>query len=192
MWVVDAASKAAVLQRQLIQKTVTQLQEYNHESNDSFMAPLLAAEKFHRNWDKTMASLSSDEQADLEEARATIENYEKVYEIYEYSAELKALCNMVETKVCANNPSLPMNMYRRSAATNFDELFPEIEKCLEAYYGIIDDCAAYPEWQKKLQKELGGTVSYLALCIDESARDEAVRTSEIYARFDAEKQVYFK
>lgn len=40
--------------------------------------------------------------------------------------------------------------------------------------------------------DLGGTVSYLALTIDESARDEAVEISEMYKRFDSEKQIYFK
>jgi hypothetical protein len=40
--------------------------------------------------------------------------------------------------------------------------------------------------------DLGGTVSYLALTIDESSRDAAVEVSEIYRRFDLEKQIYFK
>jgi hypothetical protein len=35
--------------------------------------------------------------------------------------------------------------------------------------------------------DLGGTVSYLALTIDESSRDFAVQHSEIYRRFDLEK-----
>lgn len=81
---------------------------------------------------------------------------------------------MVETRVCGNNPSIPMNMYRRSGSSSIDKLFPEIEKCLEAYYGLLDDCQDYPDWHKKIQKELGGTVSYLALTIDENSRDTAV------------------
>jgi hypothetical protein len=40
--------------------------------------------------------------------------------------------------------------------------------------------------------DLGGTVSYLALTIDESSRDTAVEVSEIFRRFDSEKQIYFK
>lgn len=85
-----------------------------------------------------------------------------------------------------------MNMYRRSGSSSIDKLFPEIEKCLEAYYGLLDDCQDYPDWHKKIQKELGGTVSYLALAIDENSRDTAVNMSEAFARFDSEKQLYFK
>lgn len=83
-------------------------------------------------------------------------------------------------------------MYRVSSSSSMENIFPEIEKCLEAYFSLIDDCAAYPDWQKKIQKELGGTVSYLALCLDEVSRDIAVETSEVYRRFDLEKQIYFK
>ena len=73
-----------------------------------------------------------------------------------------------------------------------DNLFSEIEKCLQAYYDLIDDCAEYPDWERKVVKEMGGTVSYLALTVDESARDTAVNISDVWRRFDAEKQIYFK
>ena len=53
---------------------------------------------------------------------------------------------MVETRLCANNPSLPMNMYRRSGSSGMDQIFPEIESALKAYYDLIDDCADYPDW----------------------------------------------
>ena len=152
----------------------------------------MVAEKFQSKWNSHTSGLSAEEIEDLENAKAVIANYEKIYSIFEYSSELTRLCNMVETKVCANNPSLPMNMYRRSGATDIENVFPEIEKCLEAYYNLIDDCNDYPEWQKKIQKELGGTVSYLALALDESSRDAATEVSEAFRRFDAEKQIYFK
>ncbi len=73
-----------------------------------------------------------------------------------------------------------------------DNIFPEIEKCLEAYYGLIDDCEAFPEWQTKIQKELGSTVSYITLALDESSRDAAVEISPFFRRFDLEKRIYFK
>ena len=56
------------------------------------------------------------------------------------------LANILETRICANNPSLPMNMYRVSGSSKIEVLFPEIEKVLEAYYGLIDDCAEFPDW----------------------------------------------
>ena len=157
-----------------------------------FLKPLMETKKFTDNWAKNIASLSAEEVADMEEARATLEHYEKIYGIYEYCSELTELCNMVETRICANNPSLPMNMYRRSGSSSMAHLFPEIEKCLQTYYDLIDDCEQYPDWQKKIQKELGGTVSYLALTMDESSRDLAVGISEPFKRFDQEKQIYFK
>ena len=85
-----------------------------------------------------------------------------------------------------------MNMYRISSSSSIQAIFPEIEKCLEAYYNLIDECADYPDWQRKVQMDLGGTVSYLALTLDESSRDAAVEVSEMFRRFDSEKQIYFK
>lgn len=102
------------------------------------------------------------------------------------------MANLLETKICAAKSTLPMNIYRFSSSSSLDNTFPEIEKCLEAYYQLLDECKDFPDWHKKIQKELGGTVSYLALSIDESSRDEAVKMSPAFARFDEEKQLYFK
>ena len=98
----------------------------------------------------------------------------------------------LETRISANNPSIPFSIYRQSNSSKIVSLFPEIEACLEAYYGLIDDCEGYPEWQVKVEKELGSTVSYLFLTLDESSRDQLVATSAAFARFDAEKQIFFK
>lgn len=152
----------------------------------------MTAEKFTKSWSNNTAGLSTEEIADLEQARDTLANYEKIYNIFEYSTHVTRMCNMLETRICANNPSIPMNMYKWSASSSIEKIFPEIEECLEAYYGIIDDCAEFPEWHRKVQKELGGTVSYLTLSIDESCRDIAVNISPIWMRFDLEKQIYFK
>ena len=68
----------------------------------------------------------------------------------------------------------------------------DIEKMLAAYYSLIDDCEGYPEWQHKVEFDLGGTISYLALTLDDTSRDSLVESSETFMRFDAEKQKYFK
>ena len=52
--------------------------------------------------------------------------------------------------------------------------WPEIEEVLQAYYSLIDDCKDCPEWRVKVEKELGSTVSYLFLTMDESSRDALV------------------
>lgn len=98
----------------------------------------------------------------------------------------------LEIRVSANNPSIPTSIYRQSSSSNLQAVFPEIEACLEAYYGLIDDCENCPEWREKVEKELGSTVSYLFLTLDESSRDALVQTSPVWARFDAEKQIFFK
>ena len=71
-------------------------------------------------------------------------------------------------------------------------MLPDIEKVLEAYYSLIDDCKDYPEWRNKVVLDLGGTVSYLALTLDDASRDQLVESSEVFMRFDTEKQKYFK
>jgi hypothetical protein len=41
-----------------------------------------------KNWSKLSADLSEEELRDLEHAKAALENYKNVYEIFEYSSEL--------------------------------------------------------------------------------------------------------
>jgi hypothetical protein len=98
---------------------------------------------------------------------------------------------MLETRISANNPSVPLNIYRTSNSAKEETIWPEILQCIQAYYDLIDDCADFPDWQTKVRSDLGGTVSYLALTMEESCRDTLVE-SPIYARFDMEKQIYFK
>ena len=50
-------------------------------------------------------------------------------------------------------------------------MFTDIEAIIQAYYDLIDDCKDYPEWKHKVVLDLGGTVSYLYLTIDDSSRD---------------------
>ena len=181
-----------MLQRELVQKTLHQLSEYNSETHGGFVKPILARDDFVKNWNANTQGLSAEEIADLEWARDTITHYEKIYNIFEYSSDLSHAMNILETRICAHNPSVPVNVYRTSRSGEMSVLFPEIEACLQAYYDLIDDCKEYPDWQKKVRFDLGNTVSYLALTIEEADREAAVTSSEIWARFDMEKQLYFK
>ena len=174
----------------LVRKSLHQLHEYNHEQNNLYLEPVVTLDNF--KWDKYTSGLSEEELADMEKAREKLENYKKIYEIYEYATDLNDIMFTLETQVSSNNPSYPMSIYRRSASTTMDSMIGDIEKVLEAYYALIDESADYPDWQKKIILDLGGTVSYLALVIDDSSRDTLVETSEAFKRFDAEKQVYFK
>jgi hypothetical protein len=55
-----AGMRAEVLQRELVQKTVHQLGEYNQESNGSYLAPLMVYSKFNKSWDKKVQGLSEE------------------------------------------------------------------------------------------------------------------------------------
>ena len=186
------ASRAEANQRVLVRKSLHQLHEYNLESNGMYLEPITALAKFTANWDKYTAGLSAEEIADLEQARDKLQQYAKIYDIYEYATDLNDIMFCIETQVSSNNPSYPMSVYRKSASSACETVLGDIEKMLAAYYSLIDDCEGYPDWQKKLEIDLGGTVSYLALTIDESGRDNLVESSEIFMRFDSEKQKYFK
>ena len=56
----------------------------------------------------------------------------------------------------------------------------------------MDDCNGYPIWQRKLEEDLGGSVSFLGIQMEEAMRNEVVSASTAYERFDMEKQKYFK
>ena len=98
----------------------------------------------------------------------------------------------LEVRMMSNNPSIPMNIYRQSGSSSREKLFPEMESLMTAYYDLMDDCEHLPLWKRKFQEDLGNSVSYLGIQMGEAIRDDLVGGSEIYARFDAEKQVYFK
>ena len=80
-----------------------------------------------------------------------------------------------------------MNIYRKSEAAAPQKLLPEIELYMYAYFNLMDQCKAFPDWQRKLRKELGSQVSYLAKQIDEDSHKTFVTSSEVFKRFDDEK-----
>ena len=120
------------------------------------------------------AGLSEEEVADIQRSKDQIEHYTKIYTIFEYCTGLHDLLYALETRISSNNPSIPFSIYRQSRSSDVSTIQPEIEKVLQAYYGLIDDCEECPEWRVKVEKELGSTVSYLFLTMDESSRDALV------------------
>lgn len=58
-----------------------------------------------------------------------------------------------------------------------------MSQVLKAYYNLLDDCAEYPIWQRKIEEELGQQAAYLAISMDESMRNELVEKSEYFLRF---------
>lgn len=169
-----------------------QLSEYNEEQDYTYLEPVTTLARFEKNWDKYTSGLSQEELADLEEAREKLRNYQKIYSIFEYATELNEMLYVIEAQYAANNPSNPLSIYRASSSTQLHNMIHDIEKVLAAYYSLMDDCEGYPEWKHKVELDLGGTVSFLALTIDDVSRDGIVEQSDVFLRFDSEKQKYFK
>lgn len=136
--------------------------------------------------------MSDLEIADLENARRQLENYDRLYTLVEYTSKLHEGITCLERKIQTNNPTIPMNIWRQCGANNEQDLFTEMEAYMQAYYDLLDDCKDFPLWHRKFQEDLGQSVSFLGIMMEESLRDDTMRRSPIFERFDAEKQVYFK
>jgi len=73
----------------------------------------------------------------------------------EYGNDFNGILTCLETRIASNNPSVPMTIYRNSRHNNTENIFNEVELCLEAYYGLIEDCKDFPEWTRKIEEEIG-------------------------------------
>ena len=67
-----------------------------------------------------------------------------------------------------------------------------MELCLEAYFGLIEDCKDHPEWIRKIEEDIGQNMAFMFINFDESVRDNLVAESDLFQRFDLEKQKFFK
>lgn len=56
-----------------------------------------------------------------------MEQYERVYDIFEYSTELNYCVQNLELRITSNNPNVPMNLYRQSSAAAPANLVAEME-----------------------------------------------------------------
>ena len=81
---------------------------------------------------------------------------------------------VLENKIKSNDPSVQMNIYRNSKANDPKVLFKEMEAYLQAYYNLIDDCKDSPLWQRKIEEDLGGVVSFLGINMEEVVRNLAI------------------
>lgn len=188
-----AASRSAALQHELVQRTMGQLNEHNHEELDStFTRPTLDLYLCNKYWNFLTSGLSQEEVADMERARKQLTHYEKLYALMEYGSDLNGVLTCLDTRIASNNPSLPQTIYRQSRHNRIDKIFEEVELCLDAYYGLIEDCKENPEWIRKIEEDIGQNMAYAFLNFDESDRDTLVQMSPLYARFDLEKQKFFK
>ena len=56
----------------------------------------------------------------------------------------------------------------------------ELEHYLHAYYDLIDQCKDFPDWERKIEEDLGSSMAMTATCVDESVRDEFVQRSPYF------------
>ncbi len=189
-----AASRATTLQHEMVQRSMSQFHEANHEELDGlFTRPTLDLYLCNKYWGFiTGGDISREEVQDLEEAKQNLQHYEKVYSIMEYGSDLNNLLTGLDTRMASNNPSLPQTIYRQSRHNKTESIFKEMDRCLEAYYGLIEDCKDHPEWVRKIEEDIGINLAYTAINFDESVRDALVAKSELFNRFDLEKQKFFK
>ena len=59
----------------LVRKSIHQLNEYNHESNNMYLEPVSALASATANWSSLTSGLDEEQLADMEQARAKLENY---------------------------------------------------------------------------------------------------------------------
>lgn len=190
-----SASRATALQHELVQRSMSQLNEHNHEELDSiYTRPTLDFYLCNKYWKFITgdADISKEQISDLEKARDQLAHYEKLYALMEYGSDLNGILTCLDTRVASNNPSIPQTIYRQSRHNKIDSIFDEVELALSAYYGMIDDCKDFPEWVRKIEEDVGQNMAYTFLVFDESDRDALVGKSELFKRFDLDKQKFFK
>ena len=126
-----SAANAQIYQKDLVQKTMTQLFEYNHEDMQcTYTKPALDCYTLNKNWASLTTGMSEEEVSDFAQAKDTLENYEKIYSIVEYCSMLHEGMTTLEKKIQTNNPTMPQNMYRKCSANSQKNLFPEMESYL--------------------------------------------------------------
>jgi O-succinylbenzoate synthase len=54
---------------------------------------------------------------------------------------------------------------------------------LKGYYDMVDDCATNPDWIRKIEEEVGSSLAFMAIAMDESMRDGLVAHSPYFKRF---------
>jgi hypothetical protein len=67
----------------------------------------------NKYWNFITKNLSPEEVADFEKAKQVLEEYEKIYTVFEYGADLSQVMTTLETRIAQNNPSVPMTIYRK-------------------------------------------------------------------------------
>ena len=108
------ASKSVALSQELVQRTMYGgFTDYNHEEEDGvYTRPTLDCYYVHKYWKFITADLSKEEIVDLEKCKKQLENYEKLYTLFEYASDIHDALTCLETRIANNNPSNFLSVYR--------------------------------------------------------------------------------
>ena len=96
----------------------------------AYTKPALDYYTLNKNWSSITSGLSEEEISDLQEAKDTLQNYEKIYSIVEYCSEMHEGMITLERKIQTHNPTMPQNIWRKCPANKMERLAPEIEAYL--------------------------------------------------------------
>lgn len=66
----------------------------------------------NKYWGYLTKGMSEAELADFENARNTLESYEKLYSLVEYTSRLNETITTLHRRIYTLNPSMPQNMWR--------------------------------------------------------------------------------
>ncbi len=172
---------------------MNQFQEYNLEDlQGEFTRPTLDLYLCNKYWNFMTKGASAEEVADLENAKEQLTHYEGLYDIMEYANKISQSITCLMVRQANTNVANPLTIYRNSAHNQPNAIAPELEMYVKAYYGLLEDCKDHPEWFRKVEEDLGQAIAFIVTTIDETSRDALVASSPIFARFDMEKQKFFK
>jgi len=84
-----AASNSQIYQKDLVQKTATQLFEYGHEENhQAHTKPVVELYWVNNYWNYFTKGMSKEELTDFTQAKEQLVQYEKLYSLIEYCSLL--------------------------------------------------------------------------------------------------------
>jgi hypothetical protein len=111
---VDTASRAEVMQKDIVQRSIQGFMDHNQEElNAHYTRPTIDLYLLNKYWRFLTKDLGETEVADLEKAKETLSHYEKIYTIFEYGNDLTQIMTALETRIASDNPSIPTTIYRK-------------------------------------------------------------------------------
>ena len=190
--VLRSASEVKVYTMDVCNQTSSQFTKTNYHLFHYYSNPV-AALRLLNNYQKRLEAGASEYQLqDLENAREQLEEYNKLFTLMEYAGTLGEHITLLMGREDTNNLMQIQNIWRSAKMNLIENMYPEIEVIVSAYYDLLKQLEDYPEWQDKIQSELGEQVAYLYSSLSDNSRDYIAQKSELFAKFNDDKQKFFQ